>query len=165
MEVFTKNKLLVQAVILLVILNIASAGVFLWKGVLNAPAPPGEERVKPESIKDVSAILEKELNLTEKQAAGIKKIREDFFAKEKELEKVIRSQRDSMNAAMFSKSTDDALVRSLARRIADGEYAMEILRFEQSKEFKSICTPEQLGKFEKLVKEIRDYFKPEKNNK
>jgi hypothetical protein len=34
------------------------------------------------------------------------------------------------------------------------------LRIEQSKQLKSICTPEQLDKFESLVIEIRDYLRP-----
>lgn len=38
---------------------------------------------------------------------------------------------------------------------------MELLRFEQAKELKSICNDKQQEKFEKLVKEIRDYFRPD----
>lgn len=38
---------------------------------------------------------------------------------------------------------------------------MELLRFEQAKEMKLICNAEQQEKFEKLVKEIRDYFRPD----
>jgi hypothetical protein len=53
---------------------------------------------------------------------------------------------------------------------------MELLRIEQAQEFKAICTPEQMEKFEILVKEIGDFFKadnpqarnnenrPQKNN-
>ena len=38
-------------------------------------------------------------------------------------------------------------------------------RYEQAKELKKICTPEQMEKFETLVLEIRDYFKPDKPTK
>ena len=48
----------------------------------------------------------------------------------------------------------------LAKRVSEYEYKMELLRYEQAQQFKSICTPEQREKFEALVKEIRDYFKP-----
>ena len=38
---------------------------------------------------------------------------------------------------------------------------MEFIRIAQAKELKSICNKEQLQKFETLVKEIRDYFRPD----
>jgi Spy/CpxP family protein refolding chaperone len=67
-----------------------------------------------------------------------------------------------MNALMFNKLTDEAVVKALARGIAESEYQMELLRLEQAQNLKAICTPEQLEQFEALVKEIRDYFKPNK---
>ena len=70
-----------------------------------------------------------------------------------------------MNAAMFNKTIDEETVKALAQRISDNDYEMEMMRFEQAKEFKSICNDEQLEKFEGLVKEIRDYFKPEEKPK
>ena len=73
----------------------------------------------------------------------------------------VRNERDSMNTVMFNKNNNEELVKSLAKRISDNEYQMELLRFDQAKEFKSICTPEQLEKFEGLIKEIRDYFRPD----
>ena len=36
------------------------------------------------------------------------------------------------------------------------------LCFEQAKTLKTICTPDQMKKFESLVIDIRDYFKPRK---
>lgn len=157
MDVFAQRKLLIRIVIVLVILNVASISVFLFKDCCHRP-PPKEHR---DEQRDVSDVLKNELNLTEKQVQQFKDIRTGFFEKEKALAKVIRSERDSMNEAMFSKSTDEELVKALARRVANNEYQMELLRFEQSKQLKAVCTPEQMGKFEELVKEIRDYFKPD----
>ena len=62
---------------------------------------------------------------------------------------------------MFNKNTDETKIKLLAKQIADAEYQMELLRFEQAKELKLICNAEQQEKFEKLVKEIRDYFRPD----
>lgn len=158
MDVFTQNKLLLRLVIVLAIINALSIGVFLWKGNSNPP-PPHEKDVKA----DVSEVLQSKLNLTEDQTSQIRKIRNDFFIKEKQLESDIRAARDSMNEAMFNKAVNDSLVISLAKRISANEFNMEMLRFEQAKQFKSICTPQQLEKFNELVKEIRDYFKPDHN--
>ena len=161
MDIFAQNKILTRLVIVLVVINIISITLFVWKGTSHNPPPPNEQN----EGKDVSLILQKELKLSESQTEEIRKLRIDFFQKEKELETTIRDERDSMNVAMFNKSINDTLIVSLAKRVSENEYKMELLRFEQAKQFKALCTPEQLEKFNALVLEIRDYFKPEKEPK
>ncbi|NBU04813.1 MAG: hypothetical protein EBT39_00475 [Sphingobacteriia bacterium] len=92
-------------------------------------------------------------------------LRLDFYTKEKVLSKIIRAERDSMNDIMFNKNTNEYKIKQLARNVADNEYKMEMLRFEQAKSMKAICSAKQLEKFEDLVKEIRDCFKPFNQNK
>ena len=157
MDVFAQRKLLIRVVIVLIFLNILSIGVFIWKDICIKP--PRENHQKEH--RDVSDILKRELNLSELQVQQFKEIRLGFFEKEKVLSETIRSERDSMNEAMFNKTTDEELVRSLAKCISTNEYNMELLRLEQSKQLKAICTPEQMDKFGNLVREIRDYFRPE----
>jgi Spy/CpxP family protein refolding chaperone len=155
MDLFTQRKLLIQLVILLTALNLVLIGTFLWKDFIRKPRP--DEQVKEH--RDISKILEKELKLTRGQADQIKNLRSVSFEKERAISETIRKERDSINAIMFGNTPDEMLVKSLARRVAENDYQMELLRFEQSREFKSICTPEQLQKFEGLVLEIRDYFR------
>jgi Spy/CpxP family protein refolding chaperone len=155
MDIFTQRKLLIRTVILLSILNLVLFGIVLWKDFLYKPLPQDNK----ENFRDVTDILKNELNLTDDQVDQMKKLRSVFFEKENEIALIIKSERDSINAAMFNNTTNDELVISLARRVAENDYRMELLRLEQSKEFKSICTPKQLEKFEDLVIEIRDYFR------
>ena len=94
------------------------------------------------------------------QVSQIQTLRADFFKQEAVLKKTIGAKKDSMNDLIFNKKTDETLVKSLARGIAENEYQMELLRIEQAKMLKTICTSEQLEKFNTLVIEIRDYFRP-----
>ncbi len=158
MEIFSQNKLLKTIIVLLVLLNLASISAFIWKEYFHKQSA---EKNKDE-FNNVSVILKKELNLSDEQEEKIMNLRTEFLNKEKVLEEIIRSGRDSLNAVMFNKNTNEELAKSIARRIADNGYSMELLRYEQAQKFKSICTNEQLEKFENLVKEIRDYFKPNK---
>ena len=54
---------------------------------------------------------------------------------------------------------------ALAKQTSAFEYQMEMLRYSQAKELKLICTAEQQEKFEALVKEIRDFFRPDNQPK
>jgi Spy/CpxP family protein refolding chaperone len=161
MDIFEQKKQLWRVVLVLITLNIISIGVFLWKGFSPQNGPPDSPAHMPREPRELSSLLEKELNLTAEQAEQIKALRSGLFEKEKILAAAIRAERDSMNELMFNQVTDEALVKALAKRVADNEYKMEMLRFEQATELKAICTPEQLKKFEGLVREIRDYLKPE----
>lgn len=162
MDIFAEKKLLIRLIIVLALLNIVSIGVFLWKGFdKNKPRQQRERRDDaPRDRKDVAAVLEEELGLSKEQVEQIQRLRADFSDKEEVVQQAIRNKRDSMNVEMFNKNTNDDAVKSLARGISDLEYQKELLRLEQSKAFKAICTPEQLEKFEDLVKEIKNYFKP-----
>ncbi len=160
MDIFTQKKILVRIVIILALLNLVSIGVFLWKAVTPPPRPAAETEATAQP-RDVSAILEKELHLSGEQVDQIKNLRADFSEKEKNLVEAIRRERDSMNQEMFNKSTREEVIRSIAREIAENEYKMEMLRYDQASQLKSICTPEQVMQFEKLVRDMRDFFKPD----
>ena len=159
MDIFSKHKLLSRSVLFLVVLNLVTLGFFVWKEF----KPHKEPLLFPinESYKDVSNILKKELHLSNKQVIQFNEIRTRNFAKQAYLKRIIRNQKDAMNLEMFNKNSDEQKIMQLARQIADNEYAMEMLRYNQAKELKAVCTPEQLEKFEKLVLEIRDYFRPD----
>ncbi len=158
MDIFAQKKLLIRTIIILVLLNVSVLGVFIRGNMMHRrppEPPPGGE------FNDVLGVLEKELNLNANQVLQLKKVRNDFFDKEKLVLTALHEERDSMNAVMFNKNTDDALLNSLAKSVSENEFKMELLRIDQAKALKAICTPEQLDKFENLVVEIRDYFRPD----
>ena len=166
MDIFLQKKFFVITIIILVLLNLTLMLFFMLRNTGSQQEPAQvQNQIQKENKNDVAQVLEKELDLKPEQVEQIRKLRSDFFEKEKKLTKNIRSARDSMNLIMFNKSTNDEQIKLLAKKIADNEYTMELLRYEQAKQFKSICSPEQLKKFENLVRGIRDYFKPDDNQR
>lgn len=157
MDIFSQRKLLIRITILLAVLNISLIAFFSWKAFHFREGPPPQH--------DMIALLKKELQLSDTQAAAFKKIRDRFFEEEKILGETIRSKRDSINAIMYSRNSSDSLLAQYAASVAENEHKMELLRIEQAKQLRGVCSPEQLDKFETLVKEIRDYLKPDNNSK
>jgi hypothetical protein len=157
MDIFSKNKFLIRLVWVLIVINLACIG-FLWWQVKSDHKRIPEKK----NIEKITSDLKQKLELSDNQFQQFKNIRKDFFEKEEKLSLMIKAQRDSMNAEMFSQNTDTVLVKDLARRVSENEYRMEMYRFEQAKQLQHICSKEQLQKFHNLVIEIRDYLKPEK---
>jgi protein CpxP len=157
MDIFVQRKLLLRLAILLTVLNLGLIGFLLMKDSLRKP-PPMEIRSE---TPDVSRILKRELNLTNEQMEQLRSLRKSFGDQERTISSSIKNERDSINMLMFNKETRENLIVNLARRVAENDYRMEMLRYKQAQEFKAICTPEQMEKFERLIREIRDFFKAE----
>lgn len=159
MDIFTQNKILIRTIVVLIVLNLVWIGFFIFKEI----KPRHEPLLFPrnEDYKDVSGILKKELNLTNKQVAQFDEIRKQNFEEQAALKEIIREDKDAMNQEMFNKNSDELKVKSLIKQISDNEYQIELLHFEQAKKLKAVCNDEQLDKFEDLVLEIRDYFRPD----
>jgi protein CpxP len=159
MDIFRKQKIVSRTIIILILLNIFLISFLFWKQM-----KPNREPLlfpKNETYKDLSIILKKELNLNEKQVSNLDEIRERYYLEEIDLKRKIKNYKDEMNKEMFNKNTDENKIIRLAKQISSFEYQMEMIRYCQAKELKSVCTPEQQEKFETLVKEIRDYFRPD----
>ena len=158
MDIFTKQKLLIRIIVFLIVLNLGSISFFIWRDFKHK-----EPLLFPknEDYKDVTSVLKKELNLSDNQVLQFDEIRKRNFEKQSVLKKIIRDDKDAMNSEMFNVKTDETKIEMLAIRISDNEYKMEMLRFDQAKELKAVCNKKQLEKFENLVKEIRDYFRPD----
>ena len=76
----------------------------------------------------------------------LNKLRKEFFKKEESINNLLRAQRDSMNEKMFSENNDTLLIKSIAKRVADNEYQMELYRIEQSQQLKKLCNKETIEK-------------------
>ena len=173
MDIFSQKKLLIRLVFFLVFMNLSAMGVFVWKEFIQKPPhlrgdfhPPSDNYRNPPPHHEMnknhlSKILQEKLELNDKQVKLFDKLRTEFHRKENNVLQNLRAGRDSMNVEMFNKNTDEKLLNSIAKRVSENEFKMEMLKIEQAKKLKAICTPKQLEKFENLMQEMCDYFKPE----
>ena len=157
MDIFTRSKLLLRIVFVLLFFNLAATG-FLWfnNKVVNdhQPSKGGKE--------NVNRIMKEKLHLSREQQDAVFNLREDFARKEEILRQLINSERDSMNLLMFRAETDENGLKLLARRVAENEYQMELYRIEQAQQLMNIFTNEQLIEFQNLVINVRDLMQPQK---
>jgi Spy/CpxP family protein refolding chaperone len=158
MDIFTRNKFLVRIIVVLILLNLFSMA-FLWWDKKERPEPG--DRPPRKGKENSTQVLKDKLGLSRPQEEALLKLREEFNRREQEITGLIRAGRDSMNVLMFRADTDTTFLQHIARRVADNEYKMELLRIEQSQKLKNICTDEQLKEFQHLVNGIRDFFQPQ----
>ena len=158
MDIFSQNKLLIRTILFLVVLNLGSITFFTIREMRPDQERDFANRERHKS--EFSLILKKELNLTDAQFAKFEAIRKQNANRKSCLKATINQDKDSLNLEMFNKNYNEQKVLELARKIGDNEYNIELSKIEQSKKLKVICTPKQLDKFQNLMSEIRDYFRP-----
>lgn len=161
MDIFSQRKILVTAIVVLVLLNLSLVGIVGF-GLFS---PKQKLQPKPADEMELASILKQELDLSPQQAEELKNIRTEFFQREQIITRSIRSKRDSMNLLMFGNNSNDTLLKRLAVDVSQGEYNMELLRIEQAAKLRTICDAGQLSRLQKLVKEIRDYLRPDSERK
>ncbi len=161
MDIFSQNKVLIRTIIVLVVLNLVLIGFFIFKEI--CPNRELDFRPDHENKKELSAILKKELNLTNQQVIQFEEIRAQNASTKFKLKEIINHDKELLNIVMFSKNYNKERVFALAKKISNNEYQIEIAKINQSQQLKAICNPEQLDKFKILVIEIQDYLKPKIN--
>lgn len=145
-----------RIIFILLFLNIISTG-YLWFQKWEKP----DDRLAKKERENSMRTLKEKLDLSREQEQAIGILRQDFAAREEAVTQMIRSQRDSMNVVMFHQDNDTSMLKRIAKRVADNEYQLELLRIDQAQKFKSICTAEQLKEFQHLVINIRDILQPQ----
>jgi Spy/CpxP family protein refolding chaperone len=163
MDIFSQKRFLQRLVVLLIISNLLIAGFYWWR--FNGYGQNKGKDPRPITQQELPSFLQKELGLNNTQASALKEIRASFFKKERVLSDSIRQLRDSMNQLMFGSTIHDPELEALGKAVSAYEYKMELLRIAQAREVRSLCTPEQQVRLEKLIREIRDYLKPESGKK
>ncbi len=158
MDIFSQNKLLIRTILFLVVLNLGSITFFTIREM--RPRHDGENPPNDEKKNELSAILKKELNLSEQQVAKFDEIREQNASKKQELKQAINEDKELLNQEMFDQNSNNERLLALAKKIGDNEYRIELSKINQSKQLKSICNPDQLEKFQDLMVEMRDYLRP-----
>lgn len=165
MDIFTKRIFLIRTLILMVVLNLSFIAYFFFLkqgGNTNIIDESGPLLFpKNEGYRDMTPILKRELKLTDSQVIRFNVVRKSNFEKQVVLSRINRDLKDSLNVNFYRINTDEELVLTLIKKISENVLQNELLRYAQAKELKSICTKEQQERFDLLVKEIRDFFRPD----
>jgi Spy/CpxP family protein refolding chaperone len=150
MDYFSKNKISLWIIAILVLMNLFTLSTIWFKDIRLPFAPPPETGHRREGLR----ILEKELNLSVEQITLFKEIRKQHFDKRKRLQEEVHTLRGELMDELFKPEPDTVAIKMLAVQIGAKETEKEQCMFEHFMELKSACTPEQQGKFESLMKKV-----------
>jgi Spy/CpxP family protein refolding chaperone len=144
-----KIKVLTFAVLALLLLNFGTLGFLLLTGAKHDRRPPHRE---PKEI-----IIDK-LQLDATQQAAYQKLIDWHRGTIDSLDRQIRSSKNQLYLQLSQTTVDVKIKDSLIALLANDQEQIEKTHFKHFQDIKSLCKPEQLGKFKNLTEELSRIF-------
>lgn len=141
----TRNRALIFVIILLLITNIA---LLAYTFILSKHGP--EERKKD----GFTNALRKEVGFSDGQIKQFNALKEKSWAAAKADMEHIRKIKQNLFDLTKETAVSDSAVIVLADSIANLQKKVEINTFRHFKETRQICTPEQMPRYDSLMKKI-----------
>jgi protein CpxP len=152
MDYFSKNKISLWIIAILVLLNLFTLST-IWYGRFHIPDRFPRREGRPQRQEGLK-VLEQKLNLTAEQIKIFEDLRQQHFEKMKPLHHEIFSIRQELMGEAAKTEPDTARIRELTSRIGEKETERERNIFEHFAAMRSVCTPAQREKFEILLREL-----------
>ncbi len=144
----TKNKSLVSIIIFLLITNIAMLIFFL---VINNPVQrnsPGHDQ------NGISNLLKKDVGFNDAQLEKYMSLRKVHLEKVKPLFDDVRKSKEGLYDLLYMPQVSDSAINNAADQIAEKQKNLDMEMFNHFKMYRSICTPDQLKKFDTTIKKV-----------
>lgn len=157
MDLFTKNRLSLWIIIILIVLNIFTLGTLWLQRLKPFPPPPF---VLKEIPGDIPFFLKRELKLTEQQIQQFIKYRDKHFRQSSAIREEIHQLRKLIMDELFAPEPDTMKVEILAGEVGAKQVEFERLLFYHFQELKLVCRPEQQRKFRMIFRDLIKVIKP-----
>jgi len=161
MDWLTQNKLIKWLIGILLAVNIVTISA-LWLLISNKPSLPDiPGKRSPGGVE----LLQKELNLTDKQAVLFEKYRKENFETTNALFKDLNETKNLLFEETIKTNADTSLVNNLISRISVILTELEVSRFRHFRDLLNLCNEEQKKKFIPVIGELLVGRPPQVNMK
>jgi len=144
----SSNKILVIALVLLLIVNIGML-VYMLKG--NRHGTVGR---RPVGKEEVFRQMVKELNMTDKQQADYRKMKEEHFKNIRPIFDSIRSLKQSLFSLVNADTINDSLVANYSGRIAEQQAIADKATINHFRSVRALFTGTQRDQFDTFIQKM-----------
>jgi Spy/CpxP family protein refolding chaperone len=144
----TKTKSLVTIIIFLLITNIAMLVFFV---VLSKPA---ERRQRGHESNGMYKSLQNEVGFSQDQLKQYQALREEQMKNVRPRFNEVRESKKAFYGLISSDQVSDSLLNADADSIAEKQKSLDMQMFLYFKNIRKICTPDQIGKYDTLMKKV-----------
>lgn len=148
MNILTKNRMLVGAVILLIAINLATLGTIAFKRKQVIPPPQARENQMPRH----SRMIAKELNLSTGQEVKLDELRKVYSKQTQENKIALRNHYRMIMRELSSEIPNEQFLDSVAVEIGKLHVEQQRATIEHFLTLREVCSLEQYEKLQQIFK-------------
>jgi periplasmic protein CpxP/Spy len=148
MDYLKRNKILIGAVVVLLLLNV---GIITFMLLTRPPGPRGPRDQRRDQV---SRFIEDELGLSSEQKAKYHKLQGDLFARNDSIMEVRAEAMEEMYTLVRGETPDPARMREKAAQVGAAETERSVSTWEHFRALRALCTAEQRGKFDQIILDV-----------
>lgn len=156
MDYFTKKRLVIWGIALLVLMNIAALTT-VWFQQRQIPVPP---QLDPGPPKAAQRFLRRELDLSKAQMEAFANLQRQHFEEVRAVQEAIRNLKGELFSELSAAQPDTLRMERLAVEIGDRQTELEKTTFRHFLNLKKHCTPEQQEKLHSLFGRLMHRMEP-----
>ena len=153
MNYFSQRRLMVLAIVVLLILNLATLGTFWF-----FKSGKSQESFRKNRPHKVEKFLINKLDFDSRQSQELGRLMEEHRAGAIEILKSMQTYREELYDAISSE--DSLQVEQITGRIAAAQATLDKATYYHFRSIRQICTPEQRQKFDSVIKEVIRHHHP-----
>ncbi len=146
----TKTKTLIAIIVFLLATNIAILVFFLFVD------KPGKKMHSREV--GIATFLKKDINFDDKQMTAYQLLKDSHIKNIKPVFDSIRYSKDIFYNLLYQPGISDSVVKNKAVIIGNIQANLEVNMLAHLKNVRNLCTPDQLPKFDSLIKNVVQRF-------
>jgi Spy/CpxP family protein refolding chaperone len=159
MALFSKKKFVLLLVLLLVLLNMASIGMFWFAQSPNWNKAYGVRKkgghvIGKDHRPNVRDFLISELAFTDAQISEFDKARQTFFVEMRSVNIKLADRREELYLLLAQHPVDSTRIKEDARKMGELEEYLALLTFYHFMDVRSFCTSAQQEKFDQLIDQL-----------
>ncbi|MCF8303492.1 MAG: periplasmic heavy metal sensor [Bacteroidales bacterium] len=156
MNFFNKQRLLIWALIILVVINIGAIGTIIYQNYrFNQQfAPPPMDREKFDRDDEHDFFFKRELDLDKEQLQQFREHKKEFFDKVNELRSDIYAQRQEMIRELSKDEPNKERLSELTEEIGRLHSQKKKITINHFMELKELVNPEQRRRLNRMIKEM-----------
>ena len=165
MNYFTKKRLIIWTVIILVVLNISTLATFLYERKLNCAPPPVQSASENQRFREINWFMREDLGLNPSQTNKIYRLRRENYLDSKKILVSLDEKRKEMLTELQKENPDQQKLDQIAVEIGNLHRDLKKVTIQYFLNIKKICSPEQQVKLNKLFRDMEYYHEHRNRNR
>jgi protein CpxP len=153
-----RQKWLLILVAILLLTNIATLSIYWFKKPNDREGGPGREGFNRE--KKMGQFMVDQMKFDATQEATYWKLRDSMIAVQKPVMDSIRSAKKRFFDLLNQSEATDSTLIAHSNEIAEMQKKLDLVTFRHFQKVRAICRPDQLQKFDTVIKEIVNRMTP-----